>query len=441
MTINPKKIIIILLIGIAVLSLIILIKRLPISAPILKKDITLTYWGLWEADNVMQPLLDEYKKSHPNITVKYSKQSPIEYRERLQNAIEKGTGPDIFRFHNTWYPMLRNELSNAPPNIVSVETFINNFYPIAEKNLVAGGKIYGIPLEVDSLALFYNEDIFQKAGYNPPTTWEELRRVANGLTVKDSDGRIKIAGAALGTAGNIDHFSDILGIMFLQNGTDMTKVASTIGSDGHNLGEDTLRFYTNFSVLDKVWDETLDRSTVSFAGGKVAMYFGPSWEVFEIKNLNPELRFKVVPIPQLPRKNLNWATYWAEGVSIKSKYKNESWELLNFLSSKESLMKLYDNASKIRLFGEPYSRVDLENTIKSDPMVYPFISQVKNSTSWYLSSRTFDNGLNDKMIKYFEDAVNSINSGEEVIKALQTAEKGVGQVLSQYQNSENTAKP
>lgn len=429
-----KKILILLVLAVAVAAIVILGKGLLTGFK--SEPVTLTYWGLWEPEETLKPLFTEFEKTHSNVKINYVKQSPIEYRERLQNSLEKGEGPDLFRYHNTWLPMIKDNLAPLPLTVMLVQTYQNTYPPVVYDNLSFGGKIYGIPLYIDTLALFYNEDLFQQGGVTPPATWDDLRKIAQQLTVRDADDRIKIAGAALGTAGNVDHFSDILGIMFLQNGTDMKKVASTIGSDGHNLGEDTIKFYTNFALEDKVWDETMNSSTVAFAAGKVAMYFGPSWEVFEIQKLSEsspvKVNFKVVPLPQLPRKTLNWASYWAEGVSIKSKNQNLSWELLKFLSSKENLPKFYTEASKIRLFGEPYPRKDMVEMLKADQLVSPFVTQAETATSWYLSSRTFDNGLNDKNIKYLEDAVNSILKGEEPLRALQTVEKGFNQVLSQY---------
>src|SRR5581483_8628603 len=45
--------------------------------------VTLTYWGIWEDQNVMQPILDDFQKQHPNITVTYSRQDPKDYTKRL----------------------------------------------------------------------------------------------------------------------------------------------------------------------------------------------------------------------------------------------------------------------------------------------------------------------------------------------------------------------
>ncbi|MFQ6032894.1 MAG: hypothetical protein ACE5K2_08240, partial [Candidatus Zixiibacteriota bacterium] len=144
------------------------------------------------------------------------------------------------------------------------------------------------------------------------------------------------------------------------------------------------------------------------------------------------LNFKVVPVPQLPGTDIAWASFWVEGVNRRSKNKEAAWEFLKFLSSKEVMQKLYQAESKIRLFGEPYSRVEMASMLQADPMVAPFINQASKAQTWYLCSRTFDNGINERMIKYFEDAVNAVNAGETPEEALATAASGVAQVLSQY---------
>lgn len=417
--------------------LLILFFGFKILLPRFKKStspVTLTYWGLWEPEEVMKGVILEWEKDHPQIKVNYLRQSPKEYRERLQSALARGEGPDIFRFHLTWVPMLKNELEPLPASVMTASQFAQTYYPVIEENLKSGNNYLGIPLMVDSLALYYNEDIFQAAGKNPPSTWEELRQIATDLTVKDENGRIKIAGAALGLTSNVDHWSDILALMMLQNGADLAHPDKCFTQAGEEvcLGADALTFFTIFSKVDRVWDETLPSSTLAFAGGKLAMYFAPSWRVFDIKAINPNLNFKIIPVPQLPGSNVTWATFWVEGVSARSKNKTQAWEFLKFLSSSQTLEKLYQAESNLRPFGEIYPRVEMGEKLKDNPLVAPFVNQMANARTWYLASFTWDNGINDRMIKYFENAVNAVNSGKSAKEALQTTAQGIAQLLSQY---------
>lgn len=389
--------------------------------------VTINYWGLWEDDATLESVFTTFASAHKNVKITYTKQSPNEYRERLQAAIDRGDGPDVFRFHNTWVTMLHGELAPAPTDVITAPEFSQTFYPVASADLVGGQTIYGMPMEIDGLGLFYNEDLFASAGVTPPTTWEDLLNIVPKLTVKNGD-TITTSAVALGTTGNIENFSDILATMFLQNGA---KLSVPIGAQA----EQALQFYKKFAnPSDPVysWNDSMDNSINAFAAGKVAMIFAPSWRVFDVKQQNAQLHFKVVPIPQLPGNTVTWASYWVEGVSSRSKNQELDWQFVKYMTSSDVVQKMYADESKNRLFGEPYARTDLASTLSADPYVGAYITEASTAKSFPLASRTFDNGINDKLIKYMGDAVNALGAGTAPTQALQTAANGFAQVLGSY---------
>ena len=398
------------------------------------KEATITYWGLWEDSPTLQTAIADFQTANPKIKVQYVKQSPRQYRERLQAAIIRGDGPDVFQFHNTWVPMLKNELSPAPATFMTAAEFGTTFYPVASADLVGGQVIYGVPLMFDGLGLYYNEDLLTAAGVTPPTTWPELLDIVPKLTVK-TDTQIQQSAIALGTTANVENFSDIVGLMMIQNGA---RLVNPIGKEA----EDTLAFYRKFAnPADPVytWNETMDNSIYAFAMAKVAMILAPSWRAFDVKQINANLHFKIAPVPQLPGNTVNWASYWVGGVSAKSKYQAAAWTFLKYLTSRDTMTKLYAEESKMRLFGEPYARVDLGSTLTADPYVGAYIQGAPTAKSFPLASRTFDNGINDKLIKYMTDAVNAVGQGTAPSAALETAAAGFTQVLTSYGLSTGTA--
>jgi ABC-type glycerol-3-phosphate transport system substrate-binding protein len=239
----------------------------------------------------------------------------------------------------------------------------------------------------------------------------------------------------MGTTANVDHWQEILGLLMFQNGA---KLENPTGP----LAEGALDFYTAFTKIDKVWNDSLPNSTTMFASGKLAMMLAPSWRAHDIIAENPTLKFRVLSVPQLPKNtpdepDITYATYWVNAVSGKSTKQAAAWDFLKFLSTKESYQKLYDNAVKLRTFGEPFPRIDMRDAITSDPKVGGFISLAGNAKSWYLNGRTFDGetGINSRIGKYFEDAVNAVSSGAgnaDSKAALKTASAGVLQVLVDY---------
>jgi len=54
------------------------------------------------------------------------------------------------------------------------------------------------------------------------------------------------------------------------------------------------------------------------------------------------------------------------------------------------------------------------------------------ASGWYLNSYTHDSGVNDMLIKYYQDAINAVLSGKSAEEALETVTQGTLQVLRQY---------
>ena len=166
--------------------------------------------------------------------------------------------------------------------------------------------------------------------------------------------------------------------MVLQNGGDLKNPVN-------QRSYDALDYYTHFAKgQNRVWDETMPSSALAFAGGNLAMYFGPSTKAADIKNTNPLLKFKVVPVPQLEGGKVAWASYWAIGVSANLKDKKaqgEAWKFVKYLQSLRGTSCLRSNqvwtsqpseigflssfTTEIRL--PPFTPFSPENPICADP--------------------------------------------------------------------------
>lgn len=377
---------------------------------------TLVYWGLWESPAIMQPVFAEFEKTHPNIKVQYEMQSLKEYRERLTSNLSQPNGPDIFRIHASWIPMFRSNLSPLPENIMAKSEFQSTFYPSALNAVNIGSDYYAMPLMHDALMLYVNDDLLQASGLSVPTNWDELRIAALSLSRCSTESgacepgsRIEVSGVSLGTTDNVDHWQEVTSTLLLQNGVNLSSPAT-------QAADDVFAYISNFANSYGVWSPEMPNSTTAFAQGKVAFYFGPSWRVFDIKSINPQLKFSTHPVPQLPydparnEQPVTAATFWVEGVNNKSANSAEAWELLKYLSSKEAQQLMFAQAkSQGRDFGEPYARVDLASELSSDQYLKSLISEAPNSKIWYLSSATQDgaNGLNTLLSEQFAKAINS----------------------------------
>lgn len=394
------------------------------------QPVALTYWGLWEDNAVMDPLIKEYEKNNPQVTITYEKKDPQDYRQKLITWIQNGQGPDLFRFHNTWLPEVQQVVSPLPASVMSVTDFEKTFYPIATKDLKIGQNVYGIPLMVDGLVLLSNDALLKQAGViSVPTNWDELIAAATQVVVKGTDNSLVTAGMAGGTATNVEHFSDLFGLMLLLNGGDLSKLDQPEASGA-------LQAYRRFAEEpNNIWSDTMSNSIVAFEEGKVAMIIVPTWEIMTIKSAVPSLTFTTSPIPYPPGgKQISLASYWVEGVSKKSAHQLEAWKFLQYLSSKEGETKMYALQTSIRPVGTAYSRVDLANLLIQDPNLGPVIKEASEDklVSLPLASGTYDGGLDDEVIRYIENAINASAQGVSYSEALKTAQAGVAQVFARY---------
>lgn len=393
------------------------------------EETTITYWGLWETAATMRPVLSEFEKQNPDIKVTYVAQSHQDYQERLQTAITSATSPDVVRFHSSWLPMLVSGLAPAPTTALTAAELQANFYPAAITAATLNNQVWAAPTTMEGLALFTNTAMLSTVQAGIPKDWQELRDTARLLTQRDSAGNLVQAGVALGTTSNVDHWPDIVTLMLLQNGVDPKALPAD------KTGE-ALLFYTYFNSVDKTWDATMPPSTAAFAGGKVAMMLAPSWRAIDIKALNPALQWQVSPVPQLPGANpVSLVSFWQEGVPKTSTKKAAAWRLVKFLASSQAQQILFNTASTDRGFGQAPANKTLAEQVRTNPIVGPYVEQGSFGQTFYTISLTQASitSLNERLIKYLEDAVNSlIATPANIGPVVATLQQGFNQVLSQF---------
>jgi multiple sugar transport system substrate-binding protein len=377
------------------------------------QPITLNYWRVYGESSNLQDLIALYQQQHPQVTINYRNFTPEEYEDELLNALAEDRGPDIFSIQTTWLRKYQSKILPLPPTLtipyqvesgtIKKETYtqmrtqktislldLRNLFPdVVTDNQVINGQIYGLPLSIDTLALYYNRDLLNNAGISsPPKTWDEFREDVIKLTKQDTKGNIIQAGAAIGTADNVVRSSDILGLLMMQNGTPMTneqgyatfnQVPQGYGRAG-SPGLEALNFYTSFAspaTQAYTWNSKMPSSLESFENGKTAFFFGYAYQIPIIKTQAPKLNFEIAPVPQISNP-INFANYWVETVSKKSAHQNEAWDFILFITTNKNNNKIF--LSKAHL---PTALRELISSQLDDLELSAFASQILTAKSWY----------------------------------------------------------
>jgi len=416
-----------------------------------QKPITLTYWRVFDDQDAFDEIIAKYKVLHPNITINYRKLRLSEYESELVNALAEDRGPDIFSIHNTWVKKYQPKLAPMPDTItmtypvtqgtiqktvvmqeqttksLTVKELKDNFVDVVSQDVVLDdGKIYGLPLSVDTLAMYYNRDLFNNAGISQiPTYWnKEFLQDVKKLTKQDSKTGLIQSGVALGGSKNINRYSDILAVLMMQTGATMmsdsgqvlfqTTPNSTTNSS-YSPGADALRFYTDFAksgMETYSWNSDMQNSLDMFISGNLAIMFDYDYDYATIKTQAPKLNFSVAKLPQIegnPPTNINFANYWVEVVSKKSSSTNEAWDFVQFIT-KEEQAKVYLEKTK-----RPTALRSLVDTQKQDDQVGVFADQVLTAKSWYRG----------KNVQAAEDAI-----AEMIDSTIKNADQNIQEIIN-----------
>jgi multiple sugar transport system substrate-binding protein len=379
----------------------------------------LEIWGVYDDPATFSELIKTYEKQNKCASIKYVKKDFNTYGTDLVNAFASDKAPDIFMIHNTWLPIHKDKIKELPETLMTFQNFQDTFVEVAEKDLTEDNKIYGLPLYVDTLALYYNKDYFNTAGISfPPKTWSQLIDDLEKLIKRNQSGAIDRAGISLGTSENINRSTDILALLMLQNKTKMVsddkKFANfnkviLLEQGTYYPGQDALRFYTDFSNPSKrtyTWNRQMSYSIDAFVEGKTAMMINYSHHIATIKAKTPYLNFAISTMPQLDQRDydINYANYWAITVSKKTKSPDEAWKFLIYLTNKENSQKYLEKTKK------PVARRDLVDWQEKDLQLGVFAKQSLTARSWY----QVDSG---KIETIFSQAIDSVVLGTSSVGA------------------------
>ncbi len=385
----------------------------------------LEIWSL-EEPAVWRDLIAAFESSHRKVNVTYVQKSAANYEPELLNAIAGGRGPDLFAVHPSWTRKHADKLAPLEETLMSISQFRSTFVDVTAKDLIRGERIWALPFWVDTLALYYNKGLFNAAAIvEPPRTWEEFLTDVRKLVRRDDSGDILLAGAAMGTASNVEHAADIVQALMLQSGAKMVNEATgraefdrtvTLKGESFNPGESALSFYAGFASpasQSYTWNRRLPAALQSFTQGKAAMYLGYARDLVAIKSSG--VSFGVAPFPQIvDRKDdpayidLTYADYWALGLARSSRNPAPALGFMRLVSSRNALFSFLAKAQL------PAARRDLIEVQTRDENLAVFARQNLTAASWPRPDFASTRGVFNSMI---EDVTLGRASVKEAVKS------------------------
>ncbi len=131
----------------------------------------------------LQELIDEFNAANPGIVVSQEPQNWGEIYTKAPAAVAAGNAPEILFAIPDFTPIIR-----AVGAVQPVEDFVaqmdeaHTFFPAALESYSYDEHVWAVPMWNMAQSLWYRKSVFEAAGIEPPTTWDEWLAAAEALT-------------------------------------------------------------------------------------------------------------------------------------------------------------------------------------------------------------------------------------------------------------------
>ncbi len=184
-------------------------------------------WGLTGGDQpVFQESVDAWNTAHPEQTIKLDFFANDAYKTKVRTAVGAGQGPT---FIYSWGGGVLKSYVDAG-QVTDLTDFLkenpevqDRYLPSILKNGEIDGKTYALPNnKVQPVVLYYNKEVFDKIGAQPPKTWDELMALVP---------KFKEAGVAPFSLGGQSKWPDLMWLEYLVDRIGGPEVFANIAAD------------------------------------------------------------------------------------------------------------------------------------------------------------------------------------------------------------------
>ncbi|HVO72288.1 MAG TPA: hypothetical protein VMT24_19705, partial [Aggregatilineaceae bacterium] len=258
------------------------------------------------------------------------------------------------------------------------------------------GKLYGMFSELDTLALFYNLDMFDKAGVkalpeDKPVSWDEIGQIGQKMRQTESSGALKAVGYQFGFFASYRspqwYAQDFYAIM-RQYGQDDLYVNGKPAVTTPAVLK-TFQVISDYTYKYKAYDPTFIANWFAdFPNNRVAMVLAGPWFAPAIRQQNKNVRFGVAPHPVVDPANKDtyanivWSWGWSINPNKDADQQKLAQEFLAFILGKkgeaDQPVYWFANLGYLQPRTAFLQSKGYQDAVKQDPWMQRFDDAYKN---------------------------------------------------------------
>lgn len=432
------------------------------SKPKTPETVTLKIWSPFEEADIYKTISQPFLQDYPNTKLEFSyidAANAQEYEAKVVDAIASGEGPDVWLIRADWLPKHQPKLVSS----ANLATWSKNKKTTEQEALATlfsqavvdqnsrDGQLYGLPIAVDSLALYVNKKVISQVRRELddardkrsstldtyPTTWAELEQWSRLITKTDK-GNPTRSGLALGLPENTYAATDVFTAILQQKGGSLFTAAEdqvalhlalTKAGQSSFPGQEALTLYSSFATPGNqnfTWNTSVGSPARALIDGKAAMVLAYSSFGTDLLRLdkNAAEYINIRPLPQLdPLKiktdRTDFAMYWTHVVPKNSANTKLAWQLIRNITA-NTATRAYGKATKKPVVSNVVSATNISTGGSSIGDTELFSAQVQFSSRVYKPEwQLADEAVQIMMIQVIHQAQSvqvAIDSAAEQLK-------------------------
>lgn len=336
--------------------------------------VEIEYWQYFFDARVqaMEQLIANFEAANPDITVTMTHFPYADYRTKVAAAIPAGEGPDVVQLFYGWLNdyVAAGLIQPLPTDTFAPARIEAEFFPMVQA-MKMDGAYMALPTAVRSLALFYNERLFEEAGFSaPPATLDEMVEMGKAMTRRDGAGNITQVGLTTGMTGQDHHWlREVLVRQF--GGVPYSDDYKTVRYNS-DAGAAALEFYTGLESDAQITvSGFMDEAQAAFKAGRAAMHIDGSFRIGALQDTRG-LEWGVAELPAGPDgARSNYASYWVNAItsSATGEEYDAAVRFMDYITSDEAMQIWLDVVGELP--AKPSVGMTEENA--NDPVYGPFI--------------------------------------------------------------------
>ena len=379
---------------------------------------------------IVDGMVDEFERKNPDVKVNAIYAGNYnDARIKALAALKSGKPAQLsVMFSIDIYELIEQDAIVPFDDLVSTyedKAWLYSFYPTLMENGVTDGKVWGIPFQRSTIVMYYNKDLFRKAGLNPnkpPKTWSEL--VSNGKKIKNST---NAWGVMIPSTG---YPYWMFGALTMQNDQVLMNGDGNETYFDHPSVIGALQYWHDLGNKHKVMPSgTIEWGTLrkNFLEQKTAIMWHSTGNLTTVKK-NAKFDFGVAMLPESKRRGTptGGGNFYIFKKSSAAE-KKASMRLIKFMTSPEQAAHWSMATGYMGVSPASYQTSALTNYVKEFPPALVARDQLEFATA---ELSTFQTG---RVRKLLDDAIQSALTGEKTpSSALTNAQKNADRLLKRY---------